>query len=82
MLNVDLEFHERLKCQLRLAGSSMANISRSLGISQSSVTVVSQGYRRSRRIEAEIARQLGTSAEKLFADCYNSLTTQNEEEQS
>ncbi len=62
MLNVDLEFHERLKCQLRLAGSSMANISRSLGISQSSVTVVSQGYRRSRRIEAEIARQLGTSA--------------------
>lgn len=82
MLNVDLEFHERLKYQLRLTGSSMAKIARSLGVSQSSVTVVSQGYRRSRRIEAEIARQLGTSAEKLFADRYNSLTTQNEEDQS
>ncbi|MFV0409535.1 MAG: hypothetical protein ACK5LJ_07500 [Paracoccus sp. (in: a-proteobacteria)] len=40
-MKADLENHELLKFRLRLAESSMAKIARSLGISQSSVTVVS-----------------------------------------
>lgn len=67
---VDLQHHEFLKFRLRSAGSSMAQISKTLGISQSSVTVVSQGYRRSHRIQTEIARQLNTTPEALFPDRY------------
>ena len=48
----------------------MAKIARSLGISQSSVTVVSQGYRRSHRVQREIADQLGTTPQELFPDRY------------
>ncbi len=69
-MKVDLENHELLKFRLRLAGSSMAKIARSLGISQSSVTVVSQGYRRSHRVQREIADQLGTTPQQFFPDRY------------
>lgn len=70
-MTVDLQFHELLKYRLRSAGSSMAQISKILGISQSSVTIVSQGYRRSHRIQTEIARQLNTTSETLFPDRYS-----------
>lgn len=69
-MKVNLEHHELLKCRLRLTGSSMAKIARLLGVSQSSVTVVSQGYRRSHRVQQEIAEQLGTTPEELFPDRY------------
>lgn len=69
-MKVDLQNHEILKCRLRLVGSSMAAIARTLGISQSSVTVVSQGYRRSHRVQREIACQLGTTPQQLFPDRY------------
>jgi len=48
----------------------MAEIARTLGIKQSSVTVVSQGYRRSHRVQSAIATQLGTTPQKLFPDRY------------
>lgn len=66
----DLQQHELIKFQLRLCGSSMAKVARQLGVSQSSVTVVSQGYRRSHRIQSEIAGMLGMSPEELFPDRY------------
>lgn len=69
-MKVDLKKHERLKFRLRLAGSSMAKIARQLGISQSSVTVVCQGYRKSHRVQTEIAEHLGTTPQKLFPDRY------------
>ncbi|WP_138473009.1 helix-turn-helix domain-containing protein [Poseidonocella sp. HB161398] len=69
-MKVDLHNHEQLKCRLRLAGSSMAEIARTLGIKQSSVTVVSQGYRRSHRVQSAIANQLGTTPQELFSDRY------------
>ena len=49
----------------------MAGIARTLGISQSSVTVVSQGYRRSHRVQHAIADQLGTTPQELFPDRYD-----------
>lgn len=69
-MKVDLHNHERLKCRLRQAGSSMAEIARMLDIKQSSVTVVSQGYRRSHRVQSAIAVQLGTTPQALFPDRY------------
>lgn len=70
-MSVDLQRHEFLKLQLRLKGSSLAQVAKSLGVLQSSVTVVSQGYRRSQRIEAAIANQLGTSPQALFPERYD-----------
>lgn len=69
-MKIDLQHHEFLKFQLRSAGTSMAQVARKLGISQSSVTVVSQGYRRSHRVQEEIARQLGTTPQLLFPERY------------
>ncbi len=69
-LVVDLEKHERIKCALRISGSSLAKLSRELGLSISSVSTVSQGYRRSRRIQKAIAEQLGKSPEELWPERY------------
>lgn len=62
--------HERIKAQLRENGSSMYAIARQLDVQPSTVTIVSQGLRRSRRIEAAIASALNTTPEVLFADRY------------
>ena len=70
-MSVNLNRHEMTKCRLRCAGTSLADISKFLGVSQSSVTVVSQGYRRSHRIQAEIAKRLGLRPEDLFPDRYS-----------
>ena len=73
-MTVDLLLHERNKYLLRAAGSSMADVAKACGVRQSTVTVVSQGYRRARKIESEIARRRGTSAEQLFPDRYHTQT--------
>jgi len=64
----DLEHHELLKFRLRQRRLSLAQISRQLGVTAGSVTAVSQGYRRSRRIERALADALGTSPAELFPD--------------
>lgn len=56
---VDLLLHERIKCRLRERGSSMAQVARTCGVLPSTVTVVSQGYRKSSRILEAIAHELG-----------------------
>ena len=70
-MSVDLSRHEEVKARLRQQGSSLTKIAAGLGVEQPTVTVVSQGYRRSRRIEAEIARVLGTTPQDLFPDRYS-----------
>lgn len=67
---VSLRRHESIKMRLRLAGSSLADVARELGVSASTVTTVSQGYRRSARIQAAIARKLSMSPTKLWAERY------------
>lgn len=62
--------HERLKCELRLKGSSLAQLSRELGLSISSVSTVSQGYRRSERIQKAIAKKLGTTPQEIWPERY------------
>jgi lambda repressor-like predicted transcriptional regulator len=64
-MSPSLEQHERIKMQLRLVGSSLADVARELGVRATTVTCVSQGYRRSRRIEAAIADKLGLLPDTL-----------------
>ena len=69
-MSPSLEQHERIKMRLRLVGSSLADIARELGVRATTVSSVSQGYRRSRRIEAAIAHKLGLTAERLWEARY------------
>lgn len=70
MPEVNLPKHEQIKCDLRICGSSLRQISRELGVGATSVTTVCQGHRAARRIEAAIARELGTSPALLWPDRY------------
>ena len=63
--------HERVKMRLRLVGSSLSEIARELEVRPTTVTSVSQGYRRSRRIEAAIAAKLGISPDRLWPERYS-----------
>ncbi|WP_225972790.1 helix-turn-helix domain-containing protein [Paracoccus jeotgali] len=62
--------HERLKMELRLRGTSISGIAARIGVLPASVTLASQGLRRSRRIEEALAEALGTTPERLFPDRY------------
>lgn len=71
MTKAPLQKHERIKMQLRLAGSSLANVARELGVRPTTVTSVCQGYRRSRRIEQLIAQKLNQSPSDLWPERYD-----------
>ena len=60
--------HEHLKMQLRLRGTSMSKIAAEIGVYPASVTTVSQGLRRSKRIELALADAVGTTVQKLFPE--------------
>ena len=62
--------HERLKAELRIRGTSLAQIARDLGVSETSMSLVGRGKHRSRRIERAIAEALGTSPEELYPERY------------
>lgn len=53
-----------------MKGSSLAQIARELGVTPTTVTIVSQGFRRSRRIEAAIAARLGVAPARLWPERY------------
>jgi lambda repressor-like predicted transcriptional regulator len=67
---LSLRQHERIKRRLRKQGSSLAEIARELAVAKTTVTSVSQGYRRSRRIEAAIAAKLGSTPQQLWPARY------------
>ncbi|MBS0290882.1 MAG: helix-turn-helix domain-containing protein [Proteobacteria bacterium] len=56
--------------RLRLAGSSLAQVARELGVQPTTVTSVCLGQRRSRRIDDRIAEILRTTPAKLWPDRY------------
>lgn len=62
--------HERLKAELRIRGTSLAQIGRDLGVSGTSISLVGLGKHRSKRIERAIADALGTTPEKLYPERY------------
>jgi Ner family transcriptional regulator len=65
--------HEWIKSRLRLAGSSLAKIARELELSPATVTIVSQGMRRSQRIETAISTKLGVPAALLWPEKYGGI---------
>lgn len=66
----DLDAHERLKAELRIRGTSLAQISRELGVSDTLLTLVGKGFHRSRRIEKALADAVGSTPEVLFPTRY------------
>lgn len=62
--------HERLKMELRLRGKSIASVARELEVLRSTVTLVSQGLRRSLKIERALADAVDTTPAELFPDRY------------
>ena len=67
----EIQRHERIKMQLRLAGSSLTQVARDLGVQRSTVAAVSRGTSRSRRIEDRIATVLATAPERLWPERYS-----------
>ncbi|MFN8682351.1 transcriptional regulator [Paracoccus sp. P2] len=68
---MDDEFcHEMIRARLRLAGTSFSDIARELGKTPASVSLVSQGHRRSQKIQRAIAEKLDTTPENIWPDRY------------
>lgn len=63
--------HELLKMELRLRGTSMSQIAADIGVLPGSVTTVSQGRRRSKKIEAALADAVGKTVFELFPARYH-----------
>ena len=62
--------HVEIRQGLKAAGTSLSAVARELGVTPSTVTIVSQGYRRSHRVQTAIARHLGRNVHELFPDRY------------
>ena len=74
----DEKKHARIKGALALRGASLSSIARELGVTPGTVSIVSRGYRRSRRIEKAIADALDTTPAELWPSRYPTLGTESE----
>lgn len=64
--------HETIKLGLRDVGSSLSDVAKELNLRRSTVTTVSQGHRRSHRVQKALAAKLGMQPEELFPERYGS----------
>ncbi|MNR40844.1 hypothetical protein D3C85_1591720 [compost metagenome] len=62
--------HHRLKARLAARNLTLSDIARSLDVAPSTVTIVSKGFRRSRRIETALAEAVGTTPDRLWPARY------------
>ncbi|MDN3711751.1 helix-turn-helix domain-containing protein [Paracoccus cavernae] len=69
-MTVNLARHADIRKRLGALGLSLSALAREVGVTPETVTIVSQGYRRSRRVEKQIAAALGTTPEQLFPERY------------
>lgn len=67
---IDDKRHARIKSALSLKRISLSDIARSLAVTPSTVSIVSRGFRRSRRVERAIADALGQRPEEIWPDRY------------
>lgn len=65
-----IDKHEIIKGMLQLKGTSISEVARSLGVAPTTVTVVSKGGRRSKRIEAALAEAIGSTPEVVWPERY------------
>jgi Ner family transcriptional regulator len=68
---IDEKRHARIKAALQLKGRSLSAVARDLNVTPTTVSTVSRGFRRSRRVESKIATELGCNAEDLWPERYN-----------
>lgn len=69
-MEIDKAKHSHIKAALIECGSGVSALARELSVAPSTVTVVSQGYRRSKRIETAIARKLGKQPSEIWPERY------------
>jgi Ner family transcriptional regulator len=67
---IDDKRHAMIKAALALRGRSLSDIARDLDVAPTTISIVSRGFRRSRRIEAAIAGELGLTTEQVWPDRY------------
>lgn len=72
---IDDKRHARIKAALELNGSSLSDIARDLAVAPTTISIVSRGFRRSRRIEAAIAAKIGMTTVALWPDRYPAYRT-------
>lgn len=70
-VQIDREKHAKVKYLLALAGSSFSDVAARLGVSASTVSAVSLGRSRSRRIEAELSKRTGVPEVELWPERLN-----------
>jgi lambda repressor-like predicted transcriptional regulator len=66
-----LERHEYVKSGLRLAGTSLAALGRELGVKNSTMSSVSMGAAKSKRIQQAIAAALSVSVVELWPEFFS-----------
>lgn len=79
---IDDKRHARIKSALSLKRISLSDIARSLAVTPSTVSIVSRGFRRSRRVEQAIADALGQRPEEIWPDRYRRGSADRREEAS
>ena len=72
-LLLDDKRHGRIKGALVLRGASLSSIARDLSVAPTTVSIVSRGFRRSRRIEQAIAKALDCDPSDLWPERYSNL---------
>jgi lambda repressor-like predicted transcriptional regulator len=70
--------HERIKYKLRMQGYSLTDVSRILEVSKPTLTLISLGQQRSRRVESGLASILGEKLSEAFPDRYRILDNDQE----
>lgn len=74
-LTLDLAKHQRLKAELKANGYSISRIANDLGVTVTTVIIVSQGHRKSARVQAAIAEALNRKPEEIWPDRYETAKT-------
>ena len=75
---IDDKLHAKIKGALTLRGHSLSTIARELDVAPTTVSIVSRGFRRSRRIEHAIAMAIGCSPAELWPQRYSPMPIKKE----
>lgn len=71
MEHINKERYRTIRKRLKALGISINQAAASLPVSPATVTLVGQGFRRSRRVQAHLADLLDTTPEELFPERYS-----------
>ena len=69
-MSIDLARHQEILGRLHQAGFTISSLAAQLKVAPGTVTIVSQGHRKSHRIQSAIAEILGVTPQELFPERY------------